>query len=89
MQKWELELNNADISEDVLYNSFRKLYATSTSTKIRSFQFRLLHRIMGNNKKLFKWGIKNNDKCDLCGKQEETYVHLFCECEKIKPFWLI
>ncbi len=57
------------------------------STKIRSFQYRLIHRIIGINAKLCRWGIKNSNLCDLCKSQEETYDHLFYKCGKVVPFW--
>ena len=43
---------------------------------------------MGINSKLYRWGIKNSNACDLCGEYEETYVHLFCSCTKVKSFWI-
>ncbi len=43
---------------------------------------------MGVNSKLFRWGIKVSDLCDFCDNYEETYIHLFCKCEKVKPFWV-
>ena len=42
---------------------------------------------MGINIKLHKWGIKTHNRCGLCGEYEEMYVHLFCECRKVIPFW--
>ncbi len=30
---------------------------------------------------------KNCNLCDLCKSQEETYHHLFYECDKVVPFW--
>ena len=85
--KWGRELGDLDINDDTLYNSFKKLYAASVSTRVRYFQFKLIHRILGNNEKLFRWGIKSNNMCDLCDNDVETYVHLFCDCPKVKPFW--
>ncbi len=32
-------------------------------------------------------GIKNNNLCDLCKSQVETYYHFFYECDKVGSFW--
>ncbi len=42
---------------------------------------------MDINSKLFRWGIKASNLCDFNDNYEETYLHLFCTCEKVKPFW--
>jgi hypothetical protein len=87
IQKWQQELETQDINADMLKKSFKMLYSSSTSTKIRSFQYRLLHRSIGINSKLFEWGIRETNMCDLCKKEVETYIHLFYTCEKTKTIW--
>ncbi len=42
---------------------------------------------MGTNSKLYKWGMKLDNKCDFCKHKEENYTHLFYKCEKIQTFW--
>ncbi len=64
-----------------------KLYATTVSIKIQNFQYRLTHKIMGTNSKLYKWGMRLDNKCDFCKHKEENYIHLFYKCEKIQTFW--
>ncbi len=81
IEKWQEELSNQNIDADTPLNSFQKLYASIISTKISSFQYRLVLR---TNTKLCRWGIK---KCNLCESQEETYNHFFYECDKVVPFW--
>ncbi len=88
IQKWQIEQDSFEIDADIIMNSFQKLYAYTISTKIRSFQCRLIHRIMGINSKLFRWGFKGRNICDFCDNYEEIYLHLFCTCEKLKPFWV-
>ncbi len=58
IEKWQEEMSNQDIDADTLLNSFQKLYASTISTKIWSFQYRLVHRIIGINAKLCRSGIK-------------------------------
>ncbi len=52
--------------QNVINNSFMKLYAATVSTKIKSFQYKTTHKIMGTNSKLYKWGMKLDIKCDFC-----------------------
>ncbi len=84
---WQKVMSNQDIDADTLLNSFQKLYASTRSNKIGSFEYRLIHRIKGINAKLCRWGIKNSNLCDLCKSQDETYHHLFYEFGKVVPFW--
>ncbi len=88
IQKWQIELDSFEIDADIIMNSFQKLYDSTISTKIRSFQYRLIHRIMGVNSKLFRWGIKASNLYDFCDNYEEKYLHLLCTCEKVKSFWV-
>ena len=37
---------------------------------------------------LKKWGIKDSDKCSLCGQEIETLSHLFVLCEQVQDFWI-
>ncbi len=86
VEKCKEELNDQSIDSDTLENAFRKIYGATISTRIRSFQFRLNHRILGINEKLYRWGIKADNRCDLCKSAVETYKHLFCDCDCVKPF---
>ncbi len=64
-----------------------KLYAATASTNIQSFKYRLTHKIMGTNSKLYKWDMRLDNKCDFCKHKEENYIHFFYKCEKIQTFW--
>jgi hypothetical protein len=81
------ELQTNDITADTLKKSFKMIYTSTIATKIRSFQYRQLHRSIGINCKLHEWGIRESSLCDLCNRQTETYHHLFYSCEKVKRLW--
>ncbi len=83
--RWPLFYTNYDT--DDLQNSLSKLNASSFSTKIRSFQFRLLHRIHGINANLHKWGIVQSKMCVFFKNEEETYRHLFYDLNMIHTLW--
>ncbi len=48
IEKKQLMLTDNDIDATCIGNSFYKVYASTISTTIRSFQYRLLHMIMQN-----------------------------------------
>ncbi len=56
MKKWAEELN-IEYDEDCFGNSIAKLYASSMSSKVCSFQFRLVHKILSIYLKLYMWEI--------------------------------
>ena len=56
------------------------------STKLCYFQFRILHRILGENKYLHAVGISNSNLCTFCSSSVETISHLFWECNVTHQF---
>ena len=56
-------------------------------TKLREFQFKLLHRRIATNDFLYKIGIKQSDSCTFCGETTENLVHLFWSCKYSNAFW--
>ena len=62
-------------------------FKVTVENKLRSFQFKLIHNIIPTNLSLYKMNIKDSPKCDRCLFQNETLVHMFCECPDVKIFW--
>ena len=84
--KWErdCELTNPEqIRWKIIYS---KSFNCSKSTKLRNFQFKLLHRRVATNKFLEKIGINENSLCTLCQKDIEILIRLFWTCEKTQIF---
>ena len=69
--------------EKVHYTNF----FCTIDTKLRSFYFTIFHKAIALNDFLFKIKRKDSPNCSLCDKNEETMVHLFCECDKVTPNW--
>ena len=61
---------------------------TTCNTYLRSFQYNILHIILFLNKKLYLSGITKSPLCSYCNTNDETPIHLFCECNSIKSSWL-
>ena len=64
-----------------------KNFRCSIDTRLRSFYFKLFHNAIALNAFLYKIKRKDSPNCIFCNKEEETMVHIFCECEKIAPIW--
>ena len=48
-------------------------------SSLRSFQYKILN-ILYLNEKLFKFKIADSPLCSLCKTENESMLHLFCEC---------
>ena len=85
----KLQLIIPDIMDFDLYcNCFNELYITTTSnTKLRIFQYRLLHRAIILNSHLKKGKIIEDDSCSLCKNETEYMIHFFVNCYVVKQLW--
>ena len=55
-------------------------FSATSGIVLRSFQFKILHRILPTNKHLFTCKLKNSNLCDFCSSSIETIEHIFWEC---------
>ena len=69
---------------------WKKIYMVphkaTIDTKTRSFQYKLLNRIVYTNKSLFKMKLVDSPMCTFCNLLEESLEHLFCNCNCSKDF---
>ena len=77
---------NYDISDEEWKVIFLNPFISCRSTKLQSFQYRLLHRVITCNHWLFKACIKPSPLCDHC-QADDTIEHFFLKCENVKLFW--
>ena len=49
-------------------------------SSLRSFQYKILNNILYLNEKLFKFKTVDSPLCSLCKTENESTLHLFCEC---------
>ena len=59
----------------------------TTDSRIRIFQYKILHNVLYLNKKLFKFKKINSPECSFCKCEEETTIHLFHSCRKTQTLW--
>ena len=83
--KKNVETNSAVGNLMTLYNISRKEVEKifvqpkmcTLSSKLREFQFKLLHNILYTNHHLHRFRFHENGLCSFCKKFEETYQHVF------------
>lgn len=81
--KWEKEIL---IQEENWPKIYMLPYSTTRETKLQSFQFKLLHRIIPCKKWLFNIKISDSPLCVACGETDDL-AHFFYLCPDIKAFW--
>jgi hypothetical protein len=59
---------------------------TIQESKIQMFQFKLIHRIINCNSKLYNWGLSNSPNCSYCGENDDL-IHFFIACPEIRELW--
>ena len=57
------------------------------NSRLREFQFKLVHGIIYTNHHLFRFGLVPSNLCSFCDKEEETYKHLFYSCQHVQLIW--
>ena len=81
--KWERTFQNL-----CWKNIYFKCFKSTSDSKLKWFQFRLLFRILPTNRYLKIMKIKDSNLCQFCNQSEETIEHLFWECNVIDQFWM-
>ena len=87
-QKW-IEDCNLDQNKITWSTAYQLAHKITKSTKLREFQFKLLHRKIPTNTFLTKIRIKENPQCSFCKEEPEILVHLFWTCTKTAVFCTI
>ena len=73
------------LDEETWKKIFSSLKNICKETKIKEFQFKLIHRIVVTKKELFRYGIKTDDECLYCA-EHDSIDHTFNDCEFVKSF---
>ena len=81
---WAEKIELRDVRE--ISDCFRYIYKITNVSKLRSFQYRLLHNKIFCNDVLFHWKKYPDQQCDYCDKKQ-TPIHLFFECETTQNIW--
>ena len=77
-----------NLTEESYTQSFELMYKCTSSTKLKDFQFRLLHMRLNTNRDRFLFGQIDSDRCSFCDLHEENIFHLLMTCETSKEIWI-
>ena len=55
--------------------------------KFKDFQYKVNNKILVTKSFLYRINKIDNNLCEYCHRQAETFYHLFIEGEKVKQFW--
>ena len=80
-------LHDFTFSKKEITDIFLRPRSTTLLTKVREFQYKLLHGAIYTKENLFMFGFVDNNQCSFCGIKVETYQHVFWDCVYIKPLW--
>lgn len=64
----------------------KRVFSSSRETKLQSFQYRTLNRIIPCKVFLKRIKITDSDGCPFC-QNSDTIVHFFFQCERVQRFW--
>lgn len=81
-QRWSKDLS---LDEDKWEKIFTSLKTVCRETKLKEFQYKLIHRIVVTKKELYRYGIKEDDECIYCG-EKDSINHTFRDCHFVKIF---
>ena len=84
-QFWLKRLENIELED--IEEAFKNIYRFSNYTKLRSFQFRLLHNALIFNTTLYYWKMSDTKLCTNCNKEPENVLHFYWECEWVQELW--
>ena len=77
-----------NLQKDTLKNSLEIMYNCTRSTKLRDFQYRLLHMTLTTNKEAFHYFKKvPTDRCTFCKTSQEDIHHILLYCKYTKALW--
>ena len=85
IEKWKQiypEIKNEEWNE-----IFKHPFLITRETKLQSFQYKIIHRIINCNQKLYDMKIKTTPTCSYCDELDDI-IHFFVLCPETYRFWL-
>ena len=79
IDKW-CGMFNLAYTQNTWSKYYHSAFYATLDTKLRTFQYKIIRRILPTNVQLKRFGIKHSDTCDFCHIAVETYEHLFFKC---------
>ena len=84
---WSNKLNHFDIG--IHLRTFKDLYSVTNVTKLRNFQYRLLHNKIFCNNVLYHWKKVPSQYCEFCNDRtnKQDAIHLLYLCKNSRNIW--
>ena len=83
--------NTLETSLNLHDPDWKKIYMlprlTTIESSLRSFQYKILNNILYLNDGLYKFKAVPSPLCSLCKLENESLVHLFCQCMETRKLW--
>ena len=76
---------NLSINKDLWISIFKSLKNVCKESRLKEFQFKLIHRTVVTRKERFIFGIRTDDECLYCG-DKDSIEHTFIECPFTRSF---
>ncbi len=87
IHKWSDHYTNFHNAENNVWSKIFKFpFKTVRDTKIQTFQYNIVHRVIPRNHWLCSIKVKEIKACDYCGKTDDI-VHFFKNYPKVNEFW--
>ena len=83
--KWERDLDCTDLSTE--WPEIYARYKTIVRVKLRAFYLRYINRAYLLKGHKAAWTGSADSSCSMCGKAVETTLHVYWECDLVKPLW--
>lgn len=81
--KW---IENVNTTEDEFYRSYPAVKRTCGETKLLDFHYKTLHGYLAVGTNLYKWKLRESDKCSHCSDRD-TITHCLFSCPTTRA-WL-
>ena len=75
-------MNDLKTIADNWHDIYSMSLCITKDTKLKHFQFKLLHIILPCNSYLYKCGLN-----ELCMESKKNMLHLFWNCKLVQHFW--
>ena len=76
------------IGKDIEWTTFLQVLKKMKKIKVRWFQTKICYRMLVRNSLLKIMGMVENNVCNFCVTEEDTFFHFMCQCEHTQSFWV-
>ena len=80
-------LIKANLNKQQISQIYKMPFCATKDIQLSMFQVEILHHILPTNATLYKFGIKEHLRCNLC-HEKQTITHLFVTCPNTQLFWI-